>query len=422
MRNGRFGAVHITATALLLFFYILRTGLVSLSAYSLFSLPIIFGLSITAIAIHYVRGRNYKIELCYIYLLFFMLFVLLCSKIAPKTVDAEYASGYFKQLLMLSVAYGTFSYLSTASRGDKVFLGRSYLLFTIITAIYTCYAATVGPFGIIRNTAFGEYDNSFHFVYGGYDFIYLLVVLYAVILTFYQQQKKLLRTSIRVFIISILVFFAYTIVISGFSTAFVLICIFTIWNVFTNKWIRILALIAAIVMLFLFPWMITGIIDRLSFIPKMTVGRVKELIISLSGSSRLTYLSGEGERGERILRSLRVFFEHPLLGGFIGNSTESVGGHSELIDTLGRFGLVAYSCFIGFWVDSYKRIVHCKTVSRTSRTCVRSAMFMILVLSVFDTISLTNTIVPIFVFAPFCEEILGSLNRKGTISIEEAKI
>lgn len=405
---------HIAAPTFFLVFYIIRTSLVSLSAYRLFALPIIFSISIIAMVMYYVKYSKGRIEKCYLYLVMFLIYVFFCKILVSNAEDQQYLSGYLKQLMMLLLAFGVYSYMSHAEMRDRIFLGRTYFVCTIITAVYTCYVASVGPVGIIRNTAFGEYNNTFRFMYGGYDFIYTLVILYSILLICFIKYKRILRLSIRIFLVILLAFFAYTIIISGYSTAFVLILGFTVWNIISKKWLRISVLIVLLIILFGVPQIFTHTIDLFTFIPEMTAERIKDLILSLSGSSSVTYLSGEGERGQRILRSLRVFIEHPILGGYIGNASEGVGAHSELVDTLGRFGLIAYSCFIAFWVDSYKRIINNCENNETQR-CVRSAIIMLIFLAIFDTVSLTNTIAPVFVFAPFCDEILGICDTRNII-------
>ena len=85
--------------------------------------------------------------------------------------------------------------------------------------------------------------------------------------------------------------------------------------------------------------------------------KISDLSSLLQGGSA----SGEGAENRQIRyqKSWEAFLEHPLFGSrWLGISND--GGHSFLLDTLARWGIVGLGFMILFWIfiiKNYKKIV-----------------------------------------------------------------
>lgn len=322
------------------------------------------------------------------------------------TTNQEYgntAVAYFKQLIILLLIWGIYVFLIQSDQKVVRAFVAVYLLCISASAVYTAFVAFTGEEDVIRATAFGEYDVRFPFTYGGFDFIYGLVLIYTALLTALKKMWRRLKFLVRVLLLAMEVLFALTIIVSGFSTAFVLILIFTVWQLIPRTSLKIVSLLLILLMLYAFPEVITNAINGIPFIPELTSSRLNELILSLSGQGSSGYITDDGQRLDRIIWSLEVFLEHPLFGGFIGNTKLPFGYHTEWIDQLARYGIFTTLFNAAFWVFTYVKIKKVALESNDNATygCIRNTFFMFAILGFLNPISMLVTACPLFVLAPF---------------------
>ena len=401
----------------LLIYCLVRFSLVMTTSISIFNLMYIIILGAVAISYFLAKGGDFGNKFFGINLLIIIPCIILVLLSMLFTTDHGYhntASNYFKQLLVLLLIWGIYVFLSCSDGKTKKIFMATYLICMFISAIYTSYVAMNGDEEIIRSTASGIYDNSFRFTYGGFDFIYALVLVYTILLTFLCTNSKEIKPIQRIVFVIMEIVFAFTIILSGYGTAFALILVFTVWQITPKGIFRLFVILLIAVIIFIVPTWVTNTISAIPFIPELTSTRINELILSFSGQGSSGYITDDGQRLDRIIWSLDAFFENPLIGVFMGNSKLPLGYHTEWIDQLARYGIF-YAIFnVAFWIVTYKKIKSDATVNSdhdTSLKCIRNAFCVFLILGFLDPISMVVTVCPLFVLAPF----ISVISKKGEI-------
>lgn len=354
------------------------------------------------------RVLNYN----FLFLLIYTVFVFVVSLLAKNEIYAQTASTYYKQLLILLVIWAIYNYLLFCDIRAKKIIIVWYLIGIVVSAVYTFYVALVGDEFIIRQTAYGVYDESFALMYGGYDFIYALLVLYVGILCYLHNGRANIKPLAKVFLILILIISALTIVTSGFSTAFVLIACYTIYEL-TKGYIRIAVFVLIFVLLIVIPDVLVYLVENIPFIPEITSSRISEMILSVTGGEKVSYIQEEGQRLDRIWWSIIIFLENPLFGGFINENSLKFGYHTEWIEQLARYGIIFSMFFYMFWYKTFRiKIINHKQDSVTLKILKRS-YFMFFVLGFLNPISMLITTAPLFVLLPFMSQIFCKKNNEG---------
>ena len=409
-RNGSKSLTLIGLLNVLLMFCLLRIGLVMTAGFSAFSLVLIVLVGGGLIAVYMLLDSSYagaffRLNTVALILNIFLIFIVRLAVTNPEHLTT--ASNYINQLIILLLLWGFYLYISRMNvRRQRMFV-RFYLLLITVSALYTFYVAINGSTNIIRDTASGVYDPSFPFVYGGYDFIYALVLIYVILLTTISRAGGRMTTAVKAAVICILVISAITVIISGYSTAFVLILVFTIWNLTKRTVTKVCSLIILAVLLFGAPHLVVDFINGIPFMPKLTSSRIGELILSISGQGTVEYFSDEGQRWDRLMWSIEVFLENPILGGFLGQTGLPFGYHSEWIEQLARYGLITAISNLAFWVGTYRRMSDQARESNVTYHCIRNAFFVYLILGFLNPISMVVTSAPMFILCPFVECLLN---------------
>lgn len=393
----------------LLIFCLLRVGLVMTAGFSIFSLVLVVLVGGGLIAVCMLLDRSYagaffRLNTVALILNIFLIFIVRFIVTNPEHLST--ASNYINQLAFLLLLWGFYLYISRLNVKRQRMFVRFYLLLITVSALYTFYVAVNGSPRIIRNTASGVYDSSFPFVYGGYDFIYALVLIYVILLTTLSRAGGRMTTAVKAAVICILVISVITVIISGYSTAFMLILVFTVWSLMKRPATKVGLLVVLAVLIFGVPHLLVDFIKGLPFMPKITSSRVSDLILSISGQGTVEYFSDEGQRWDRLLWSIEVFLENPILGGFLGKTSLPFGYHSEWIEQLARYGLITAISNLAFWVSTYCRMRDQARGSNVTYHCIRNVFFVYLVLGFLNPISMVVTSAPMFVLCPFIECLL----------------
>lgn len=402
-RNTNFMAL------MLVYYCITRLCFVMTEAITYFNLLLVFLLGAFVVFLCLVTNSQFNSHFLQSNIVFLLILIGTIFIQKQFIVNDDYlsiAELYLKQLLVLLIIWGIYAFMNCATRKTRHNLIKWYLFGIIISAAYTFYVAlTSSQQYVIRKTAFGVYDSSFRFTYGGFDFIYGAVIIYVCLVTLLHKKWKEMRLLSRAVLIAISVLLALMIIVSGYSTAFALIFVFTVLELLPKGFGKILFLVVLVVILFVFPNIITGLIRKIPFIPNITSYRINEMILSLSGRLDSCYFTESGQRLDRILWSLKVFAEHPLIGGFAGNTKLSFGYHTEWIEQLARYGLIAFIFFFVFFAKSYKSMLSKIQKDDVNYYSLRNAFVVFIVLGFLNPISMVVTAAPVFVLAPFVEDV-----------------
>lgn len=392
----------------LLVYCLLRFGLVMTTGFSLFSLPLVVAVGAAIVALCLILAKSFANRLLRLNALFLMLNIVCIFIASIATTRAEFiavATNYMNQLLVLFLLWAFYLYLGELDVRSRNRLVLIYLLLLLVSTAYTLYVEMNGHERIIRNTAFGEYDDTFRFLYGGFDFIYGLVLVYSILLTVLLHGKEKIKTAVKVFIIASLALLAFTVIGSGYTTAFAIILIFTLLSLIRSIPGRIILFVVLILGFFIFPRQLADFILSLTFIPELTTTRIADLILSFTGQATAEYLSMEGQRLDRMRWSIEAFFAHPLFG-VIGNSaTNKLGYHTEWIDQLARYGIIPFLLHSMFWVQTGRNMLQDNCKKSITVLCLKNTLFLYFLLGFLNPISMVITTAPLFLLCPFVEEL-----------------
>lgn len=238
----------------------------------------------------------------------------------------------------------------------------SFLGCFVMTAITTCYGCSIFPNAsrALANGTFAEMESDLVTMYrgmniGGFQFVYTLVLMIPVILcSAYNLIKK------KYVVYAIVLLFTYTIYQTQYTTALLLSVLSTLYLLLPishNQQVASKWLIGIMCCFFL---VLPVIGDVLSFFASIIgseqmAERFSELSISVSGQQ----LDEDSDFGTRLFlweKSLRTFFEHFLTGIYfttdIKAASNYVGGHSFILDSMARFGVIGLLLII--WM--FKRL------------------------------------------------------------------
>lgn len=395
----------------IILYCILRVGLVMSAGMSFFSLPIV---SVVGYAVVLLRSRVPQIKRIVFSktTLSLLLQILLIIILRTLTINASFISietVYIRQLLFLLLLLFLYAYIRSCNQKSQKMYVYSYLCCIAVSTVYTLFVAITGTEDIIRNTAFGDYSGLYRFMYGGFDFIYGIVIIYIIILTALHRKRNI-RTGTKIVLIVLEVLIALTIVLSAYSTALVLIVIFTAYEIVPGKLVKWIVFAVCYAILIFFPSIVSYIFNAIPFIPKLTSTRLINMVLSMIGRETDIYFSGEGQRFDRIIWTLRVFAENPLLGGFAGDTKLPFGYHTEWLEQMARYGIFSTVLNASYWRGSYRIMKKELTHSDVGWACVRNGFIYFVILGFCDPISMVVTAAPLFILAPFLSNVLSATN------------
>lgn len=202
------------------------------------------------------------------------------------------------------------------------------------------YLATVADASESRNVKYNMMNI------GGYEFVYTTVLLYPLLIYAYKQGKIKFFWTIVIAIIE-LVFIIQT----SYTTALILWMLSTMFFFFNkdfkSKNLIYVGIIA--VLLFFVLWdLFSSWIDLLA--DNIASKDISERLHALAGG-QIGLENSEDNRLELYLRSINTFLAHPI----IGSLTSGGGGHSSILDTLARYGLMGAVIFIVLYTVIFKK-------------------------------------------------------------------
>lgn len=243
----------------------------------------------------------------------------------------------------------------------------SFVACFVITALTTSYGCSIFPNAsrAMANGTFAEMESDIVTMYrsmniGSFQFVYTLVLMIPVILCCNLSVFKN-----RYWGYGIIGLFLYTIYQTQYTTALLLAVVSTAYLVLpishnpktARKWL------IGIVAIFFVSLPIIG--DLLSFFAgiigsEQMSQRFSELSLSISGQQ----LDEDSDFGTRLYlwnKSLTTFFSHILTGVYfttdIASASKYVGGHSFILDSMARFGIVGLMLVIWMFKKLYKLFV-----------------------------------------------------------------
>lgn len=257
------------------------------------------------------------------------------------------------------------------------------LVVICITAITTIYASLRYP-NISKNkntdfaTGLSGNDLMYKLNVGGFDYIGGMCVLSPMLLFlgFKKKHKEMLVLGV---LCSICIF------MSGYAIATLILAIGLIALVFSTQQGKMSApRMVSIIIVILITTILFGsssfIINLVETQNPHLANRLLEIQLFLNGNLNYTE-SDLGYRLELAFRSLNTFLTHPLfgIGPYYFVSGHGLGNHSQILDDLGRFGLIG-AAYYGIAISQFKswiKNIRTKTCAKYSLT-IPYVLFLVL--------------------------------------------
>ncbi|MBE6732992.1 MAG: hypothetical protein E7561_03240 [Ruminococcaceae bacterium] len=385
-------------------YFFLKIGLVFIKENNLFSIPATLIVGIIFIFLYLCKKKTIVFDKSFFSFLFYSIFI---SLVYIATTNSNYkltVKSYLCQIFISFVAFVIYKFLSEENSLNKARLAKILLLIILVSAVYTAYVATTSDnLHIIRDAASGRVDDNYA-TYGGFSFIYGLVVVYTITLAYLRQSSATIKNSTKIFLIGFLIIIAYTIIISAYTTAFIIVFAGTVIQVFKKTSVKFLILfLAALVILFL-PELLVSIIKAMDFLPKITSERIISILLSKETTGEFQFISISG-RLDKLYNDWQIIKENPFLGGYINNTMIRFGDHTQWIGNLARYGIFAEMLLWSTFIGIYKQAGNDETLSSISKKCFKSGLIVCLIIGFFNPIELTFVLTPVFLLSPIIDEI-----------------
>ena len=244
--------------------------------------------------------------------------------------------GYSVLLSLLPIILG---YFIVYQRQKDIKYYKNIILFAFgATLLTTCIGLIRFPYAarILATIETPDATNAILYTWnniGGYEFVYMAVLLYPLLILSYKRKKIGLPTTVvgtaAVFIMVIL---------SEYTTAFLLLLI-TSLLFFTKRDFRtkdvFLFLVIAIVCMIVLEDKISDFLEWIG----TTIGSetMTERLNSLAGG-KAGLEQSESNRIFLYERSIKTFFSNPVFGTMLKRGT-GIGGHSFILDTIAIYGI-----------------------------------------------------------------------------------
>lgn len=232
---------------------------------------------------------------------------------------------------------------------------------------------TAAAIGVLEKSPYDVLNavGSFDAVYGGLSVILILLYMRQIL-----KEKNVKNAATLLVLILSLVF----VIMASYVTALVLLIIaFALFIAQKNKAFSVaLILLMAFIIIFHEPFgeWIMNISSRITYSETVSekMYQFGDMIKTFEMSG--TY-AGESGRAARMFWSWETFINYPIFGG-IGVKGVKVGGHSELLDFPGNFGLVGLFLLIAYFVCLYRN-VRTELLSDEMRACWKIILFVFVI-------------------------------------------
>lgn len=285
---------------------------------------------------------------------------------------------------------------------QKIFFVITLIGFSF-TFVYSIIKLIEDPM-LSRIAATGRYDDNSADTLraiGGFDTVYggLLVFIVLVYLLTVVRSKKA-KALVLIALLSCVLF----IIMATYATAIVLLVLAFALILFRKSrgWSAVIVILT--LTCFIFRENIgTAIMEWSKTVDYSQVFQEKmhQIGYIIRYGESVGTLAGDEGRWARITWSLETFWEYPILGAFTKTGAK-IGSHSEIVDLLGRFGIVGFSSMVAFFVFVFKDIA-----KGTSTELGKKLLFVIVVvyilIAILDPALYTQQVLPIFLLVPFTE-------------------
>lgn len=293
--------------------------------------------------------------------------------------------GYSVLLALLPIVIGY--YVTQYRIKDVSFYSHAIIFMMLVTAITTSFGLIRFPYAARVLATISSSQDATAVTYnwyniGGFEFIYFMVLLYPILIMAYKQR----RVNLIFTIVGTVLIFATTI-LSEYTTALLLLIVssslFFVKRDLRKKDVFILLLIAVIFVVYFNDY----VSQFLSYVGALTGSETMAERLNALAGGQVGLEASESNRIFLYRKSISTFFSHPLLGTFLSGGG-GLGGHSFILDTLGKYGLIGvvllffmyrklFKCFVQpFENESGYGFVLWTFVQAILLSCVNTGMWL----------------------------------------------
>lgn len=236
---------------------------------------------------------------------------------------------------------------------------------------------------------------------GGFDAVYGGVSLVTIFLFMLHSQKEWnLRKWIILAIMVLAVVFIY---MAAYATALLLL-ICTIALIFgsRNKVLAGVLVVAFLLILLFHDPLGQWLMDASSAFSDSEIMQTRTLEFGkmLKTFEAAGTYAGDDGRAARMQWSLNAFLADPLFGGY-GKQGVKVGGHSELLDMLGKYGLLGFGLLAAYLGVLYRELKNKLQDPEMKKCC--TIMFLIwIITAILNPALYSLQMIPIILVLPLC--------------------
>ena len=240
---------------------------------------------------------------------------------------------------------------------------------------------------------------------GGFDTVYgALLIICVLLFLYFYIPKGCHGIMYWAVLFSGIVF----LIMATFATSIVLLaCILVIWFFSRNKLLASITLVLVTIGIFYHVPIGQSIMEfseTITFSAPMAE-KIYEVGYMICNGEMAGTLAGEEGRIARMMWSWDAFLQYPIFGAY-AKSGVRIGGHSEIVDTLGRFGLFGFFSIVCFFTFLYFDTRE-KLRDKRAKLC-QNVVYCIFVLTSFLNPSLyMQIVVPLFIIVPYWEDAMG---------------
>jgi len=286
-------------------------------------------------------------------------------------------------------------------REYSCFLFKLIIVIQLISAISTIIGLLKFPYAA-RELATGRNDlyslkryTSLNI--GGYGFIYSLVLTLPILIS---SIFKISKQKTKIFSIFIILIFYVTIFLSQYTIATLLSIFLGVLSLFERTKNPIGKNLGWSIVAFLLIGLMIMFWD--SLMQFLSDCNLNFLVNRLNGFMRaIRYgedYSGLTTRTSLYYLSFKTFLNHPIFGSFLSPGTGRTGGHSFILDTLGRFGMfgVLFIVHIVLVTKKSQRPLRTPQIENTFLLSLSVGIFLLALVNTFDS---SNLAVVVFVLS-----------------------
>ena len=390
-------------------FVVIRLIYVLVIQADLFNLSYAAAAGLFSIVLCIFSSRKYRLQLVeqeYIYLFMCIAYLTIIYLITLNTYYKEATMTDIKSLIFLFVVVGFYIYLENfCDLKRKKTLLLIYFIGFAVSLFTTLYVEVTGGGDLIRNTAKGGQSDLYSFAYGGYDFIYSTLIIFVIMLTLLKEKHSKIDPTGKIVLLGLLALSFVVIVLANYTTAFVLCLLSVIYCLMPNDFRRYVVILLIVVFFAVYAEKLIDVVNNLPYVSELTKARVNNVLLDISGQETTEkFLTGEGQRFDRIMWTWEIIKRYPLFGVYVRNGgVGRMGGHTQWLDDMGKYGAFYSVFFIMFWIVMFKKLLASPFIKNTGDSILKNAYMMFLVLGFLDPIGIPMMSGVLLVCAPFIE-------------------